>query len=469
MQVQFDELKNIINEIKAPPLISDIEYGQIVESAGILIHDMIRMDPMIYAHPTFSVVILHDTVEVLTNQLQSVFEFDIEEYVENATEDAISIYYTYICPPRSYSNSFIRIPPVIEKMTRKINYLKSVPQPEQRTTEWYHFRHKYLTASSLWKAFGTQRAQNELIYDKCRPIDVEKYKNVNTESPMHWGQKYEDVSLEWYNKQYNTSVSDFGCIPHRSISYLAASPDGINTDDKSQRYGRMVEVKNIVNRKIDGIPKMEYWIQMQLQMEVCELDECDFLETRFIEYDSAKEFYEDGDFCETKDGKPKGIIMFFNNGGLPLYEYLPFGSTEEEFEKWENEMMEKHKDITWVRNDYWRLDQVSCVLVLRNKMWFEYALPQLDKLWKTIAKERVDGYEHRAPNKNKKVKMEPKEMKCYIDVKNLLENEEINQLSKSNQACETENNFENKHENKHENEDDSSQNKVINISTESYK
>ena len=35
--------------------------------------------------------------------------------------------------------------------------------------------------------------------------------------------------------------------------------------------------------KLDGIPKKEYWIQMQLQMEVCDLDECDFLETRFIE------------------------------------------------------------------------------------------------------------------------------------------------------------------------------------------
>ena len=31
-------------------------------------------------------------------------------------------------------------------------------------------------------------------------------------------------------------------------------------------------------------------IQMQIQMEVCELNRCDFLETRFIEYDSYDEF-----------------------------------------------------------------------------------------------------------------------------------------------------------------------------------
>ena len=45
--------------------------------------------------------------------------------------------------------------------------------------------------------------------------------------------------------------------------HLGASPDGINTDKTSQLYGRMLEIKNIVNREINGIPKSEYWIQMQ--------------------------------------------------------------------------------------------------------------------------------------------------------------------------------------------------------------
>ena len=33
-----------------------------------------------------------------------------------------------------------------------------------------------------------------------------------------------------------------------------------------------VEIKNIVNREITGIPLEAYWIQMQVQMEVCDLD-----------------------------------------------------------------------------------------------------------------------------------------------------------------------------------------------------
>ena len=81
---------------------------------------------------------------------------------------------------------------------------------------------------------------------------------------------------------YKTKVYDYGCLPHPKYKFLAASPDGINDDPESPLFGRMLEIKNVVSRKITGIPKKEYWIQMQLQMEVCDLDECDFLENSKI-------------------------------------------------------------------------------------------------------------------------------------------------------------------------------------------
>ena len=93
------------------------------------------------------------------------------------------------------------------------------------------------------------------------------------------------VEVLLYEDMYDTKVGDYGCIKHRTYSFLGASPDGINDvlSDNGQgngkgngkgngRYGRMLEIKNIVNREIDGIPKKEYWIQMQLQMETCDLD-----------------------------------------------------------------------------------------------------------------------------------------------------------------------------------------------------
>ena len=119
-------------------------------------------------------------------------------------------------------------------------------------------------------------------------------------------------------------MEDFGCIPHSLYPNIGASPDGINTNTKSTRYGRMVEVKNRFSNSfpITGIPKEEYWIQMQVQMNVCNLNECDFLETRFKEYPSSVEFYADGDaFNRTASGKMKGIYLYFEKDGMPYYEY----------------------------------------------------------------------------------------------------------------------------------------------------
>jgi hypothetical protein len=220
---------------------------------------------------------------------------------------------------------------------------------------------------------------------------------VNIESPMHWGQKYEPVSIQLYETLYKTKVSDFGCIPHKTIDFLAASPDGINTDSELERYGRMLEVKNIVNREITGIPKMEYWIQMQVQLEVCDLNECDFLETRFIEYADEETFQQDIDM------KRKGLMMLFmQKNGQPLYEYAPLALAVVDYPAWQEEMMEKHCELNWLKNIYWKLDQISCVLVLRNKLWFAHALPILKKIWETIETEKKTGYAHRAPKKTTK-------------------------------------------------------------------
>ena len=45
------------------------------------------------------------------------------------------------------------------------------------------------------------------------------------------------------------------------------------------------------------------------------------------------------------------------------------------------------------------MDEVSVVLVKRNKKWFQEAKPILDDVWKIIEHEREYGYEHRAPRK----------------------------------------------------------------------
>ena len=69
----------------------------------------------------------------------------------------------------------------------------------------------------------------------------------------------------------------------------------------------MLEIKNVVSREISGIPKFEYWVQMQIQMEVCDLNECDFLETKFVEYENYEDYLNDN----TDKYKEKKISSFF--------------------------------------------------------------------------------------------------------------------------------------------------------------
>ena len=418
LATQIADLQNILDSLRPPPVFAEEEREDIMEVAVMLVDDLISSDPMIYADPGFSETIHDEVSSLLLQQLIHLFDYDIEDEIDEIVKDAISVYHTLFAPKRSYTRSFIRTSPNAKKLSAKINYLQSVPQPDQRTPEWYIFRHKFLTASSIWKAFGSPGSRNQLIYDKCAPLDIDRYKNFSTESPMHWGHKYEPVSIMWYESKYQTNISDFGCIPHPTLEYLAASPDGINTHPDASRYGRMLEVKNIVNRDINGIPKMEYWIQMQIQMEVCSLNECDFLETRFIEYESKEEFLADGTFTASKDNKMKGVMMYFIKEGQPFYEYSPLGTTSSDFAKWESRIMGKHQGLTWMQNVYWRLEEISCILVLRNKIWFETAKPILTKFWSVIQKEKKAGYGHRAPKRKNKMKPSPTlaPAKCYIDV-----------------------------------------------------
>ena len=138
---------------------------------------------------------------------------------------------------------------------------------------------------------------------------------------MSWGNKYEYLTTCLYEEMNQTTIGTFGCISHSEYPFLAASPDGIVTGETN--FGRMIEIKNVVSREITGNPKKDYYIQMQLQMEVCDLDECDFVETKFIEYDSEQEFKTD------ESGKKKGIILVFINEHQEfVYEYMPFHVTD---------------------------------------------------------------------------------------------------------------------------------------------
>lgn len=296
-----------------------------------------------------------------------------------------------------------------EKISDQIYLLKQQPQPAQRSVEWYEDRYRLITASNLWKVFGSECVRNSLIYEKCKPLHINQNENtqceINTETTLHWGVKYEPLSRMLYEWKYNTQICDFGVIKHPKYDFIGASPDGIVVNPESNRYGCMLEIKNIVNREITGIPSKEYWIQMQVQMETCDLDNCDFLETRFKQYANENEFYDD----ITRPSHEKGVILYFINknisftGSPPVYMYSPIGLDADHINAWIETTKETHKhEYMLYEKLYWYLDQFSCVRVKRNRIWFDKALPHIQNIWNIIEQERVSGYEHRAPTKKRK-------------------------------------------------------------------
>ena len=440
---ELPELIDVFNEIIPE---DDVDFFSIDDAFELYItcvhimEDFIQNNPKLITDPDFDEIFN----DIIQEEMHVIFETDVlytesaEEEMEEIIEHAKASFFKDFIHPRSYSTNLILKAVDHDYVSTQLQYLRNKPQPTQRTKEWYEFRHNLITASNAYKAFENQTTQNQLIFEKCKPLnstlyidgedkDIENVKEiqfVNVNSTLHWGQKYEPLSVKYYEHTYNTTVEDFGCIQHDTYHFIGASPDGINADKTSPLYGRMLEIKNIVNREIDGIPKKEYWIQMQLQMEVCNFNECDFLETKFTEYtdmhsyneDSNSDTYEDDlgiefkNVCLSRDNKMKGEFIYFHTSeGKPFYVYKPLDLIHpQDIIDWEEYSLnlyqsEKYNYI-YIKFIYWKLDVVSCVLVCRNKLWFKDNIGELEYIWGIIKKERISGFEHRGPNR--KVKTE---------------------------------------------------------------
>ena len=155
-----------------------------------------------------------------------------------------------------------------------------------------------------------------------------------------------------------------------------------------------------------------------------------------LEYTDYQSYYNDyslesveevefNSYVKTKDGSRKGIIIYFHTKeGKPHYEYMPLNLwSSDDISQWEESTLQKYEskpyNYTFLKFIYWKLEKLSCVLVLRNKDWFKNNIEQLEKVWQIIEQERVTGYEHRAPNKkNKRIK----QSETYFNTKT---NEEI--------------------------------------------
>lgn len=253
--------------------------------------------------------------------------------------------------------------------TRKaaIEEILARPQIPQRTQEWYAQGKCVLTASEFSKLFGTPRCVNELAMSK---IPSDKVYSTNRLAcmtcemgPFDWGVRFEPVVKQVLEAKWNAKIIDTGRILHPHDTHVAASPDGIVLEAADTRQvGRLVEIKCPITRKIgQGVP-FDYWCQMQVQMEVTGIGECEYVE---VKIDSIQGVSTD------LSGVVDGHLWLLQH---PLTCELSYVYNENDIrEGWD--ILEKIP---------WRVNDIYTVTVTRDKAWYESTHEIRKQFWETV-------------------------------------------------------------------------------------
>ncbi len=298
----------------------------------------------------------------------------------------------------------------LDIIDNKFKVINSHHNHAQRSMEWYNFRWERLTASDLAKALGEKgdKSKLDLIYQKAIPLEqyIKKRESFSLggQPAIQHGVCFEPVATALYEFYNNLTVKEYGCLPHLSINYLAASPDGIcdSRNDNPDYHGRMLEIKCPYSRIITGIPKLEYYMQVQLQLEVCDLEYCDFLECDIRTYSGMRSFLDDSPVLKdepesvsynlTKSGKKKGVLYEYQEKNEmgdknTKYKYCPLTYTDDQVSEWiiatKDEIMGNTNYIP-IGCKYWWIEEYNVTLLKRERDYFNKMLVRLNEFWDSV-------------------------------------------------------------------------------------
>lgn len=289
--------------------------------------------------------------------------------------------------------------------------------PAQRSPEWYVFRENMITASDWGKVMGYIGTDVELLRNK---LGVTQFKG---NAATQFGTKYESVATSVYEKRMGKHIIDFGCLrhPNPDLFFLGASPDGISED------GVMLEIKCPTSREILPIPTTYYWAQMQGQMEICDLERCDFLECKIEEYADEEAYTEDISQDGSRDPRESGVVVSFKKkDGALVHEYSPFFLQGESLQEWtikhirEKTLLPKFADrLEYLGASYWYIKFYQCVPVFRDRNWFAVAkvkLAEFYEKWQHYKSLGADGIRQLQTLKPKKSEYGDKSITEYTGV-----------------------------------------------------
>lgn len=268
----------------------------------------------------------------------------------------------------------------IKRFRRALAALQAQPQVEQRSAEWFELRKSRLTASDAAQAMGRGKfgTRKQLVVKKAFPEAVPPM--TMSAGPLYWGVMFEPIASRSYTQRnQDVVVHEFGLVPHPTIDCFGASPDGIT------ELGIMVEFKCPFKRKIDGNIPEQYEIQMQGQMAVCGLEECDYVECDIQGLATQEEYLLNVAAHELTD---HGIVLDFGKSE-PRFEYSPEYATAGEAVAWAALRMRERasKDARVV---HWKLRKIHIKRVGFDQRRWDEMVPQIREFWSDVEACRMD-------------------------------------------------------------------------------
>lgn len=246
--------------------------------------------------------------------------------------------------------------------------VKHLPQIEQRSEAWYKNYKSVLTASEFAAIFAPGKKRRDLVASKAFPSTEQtgSYRLACPTDEMNaigWGIRFEPVVKQIIEHVDNCAIYECGRVQHATNIPLAASPDGIfESSQNPKQIGRLVEIKCPYSRPIGAEIPADYWIQMQIQMEVTQLDECEYIEVNLASW-RAKQHAVDlsGTLLQgtlyllkqdVKEGEPFDYKYVYGDigstkkpvfpEGYTLLETIPWG-----FKGWHRKIVQR--DRTWYK------------------------------------------------------------------------------------------------------------------------
>lgn len=246
--------------------------------------------------------------------------------------------------------------------------------PLQRSPEWYKFRENLLTASNWGNILGYIGSRKEVLLQKCGYEPAQFKGNEYT----RWGTKYEPIATHIYEWRTGKKIIDFGCMRHPAPEnfFLGASPDGISDSDFV-----MLEIKCPPRRIICGTPTDYYWAQMQGQLEVCDLERCDFLECKLSEFSSCDEYMEHIQMVEAgliTENTECGVSIDFRIDADTIKTiHSDFFISGDAINAFIINGINENKKIKFIGATYWKIEIYQVNPVFRDREWFAWAREHL--------------------------------------------------------------------------------------------